>query len=248
MTVAQHNDAIQKNLAYWDRKPLLRRVYRDFYQRIASHLSNAPQPRVVEIGSGIGKSKDVIPNSIQTDLFPNPWLDLIENAYRLSFASSSISDLILFDVFHHLRYPGTALAEFQRVLMLGGRVIIFDPCISLLGLIVYGLFHPEPIALTTPMQWGAPTGWSPEKIDYYAAQGNAWRVFTTRKYRQLLQAWELVAVKQFSAIAYVASGGYSKPQLLPNALFPLLKASEKVCDLFPFLFATRLLVVLEKSA
>ena len=69
---------------------------------------------VVELGSGIGNIKEVIPKCLCTDLFPNPWLDYVENAYALSFGSASVSNLILFDVFHHLKYPGTALQEFHR--------------------------------------------------------------------------------------------------------------------------------------
>jgi hypothetical protein len=49
-----------------------------------------------------------------------------------------------------------------------------------------------------------------------------------------------------SAIAYAASGGFSKPQLYPTAALPVIRKFEKALDLFPALFATRLLVILEK--
>jgi hypothetical protein len=51
---------------------------------------------------------------------------------------------------------------------------------------------------------------------------------------------------RMSAIAYAASGGFSKPQLYPTAALPAIKKVEKVLDLFPVLFATRLLVILQK--
>lgn len=246
MGISVHQDSIEKNSEHWKRKPLLRALYGDFYRLIASHLSNLPQSKIVELGSGLGNIHEVIPGCIRTDLFPNPWIDQVENAYRLSFADESVSDLILTDVFHHLKYPGTALQEFRRALRKGGRVLMLEPCLSALGLVVYGALHDEPVAIGKQIEWEAPAGWSPEQIDYYAAQGNASRVFVGKRFRHKLGDWRTVKTKRLSAIAYAASGGFSKPQLYPTSALPLLRKFEKVLDLFPALFATRLLVILEK--
>jgi SAM-dependent methyltransferase len=188
----------------------------------------------------------VLPDCLRTDLFPYPWIDQIENAYTLSFEDESVSDLILSDVFHHLKYPGTALRELHRVLRKGGRVILLEPCISALGLVVYGLLHVESIAITKPIQWFAPTDWSPEDIDYYAAQGNASRIFLGTKFRSQLRDWQTIKAIRLSAISYAASGGYSKPQLYPTSALPLIKKLEKILDPLPALFATRLIVILQK--
>ena len=246
MNISLHQDSIEKNSEYWNRKPILRMLYRDFYRRIARNLSKLPDGKIVELGSGLGNIHEVIPSCIRTDLFPNPWIDQVENAYRLSFDDQSVSDLILTDVFHHLKYPGTALKEFSRVLRTGGRVIMLEPCISALGLLVYGVLHDEPIAVTKKIEWDAPTNWSPEQIDYYAAQGNASRIFVGKQFHEVLGGWHKIKTKRLSAIAYAASGGFSKPQLYPTSALPLIRKLEKVLDLFPTLFATRLLVILEK--
>ncbi|MDQ2692702.1 MAG: class I SAM-dependent methyltransferase, partial [Chloroflexota bacterium] len=174
------------------------------------------------------------------------WIDQVENAYQLSFADDSISDLIMTDVFHHLKYPGTALQEFHRVLRRGGRVIMLEPAVSLLGLLVYGAMHSEPIAVTRKIEWLAPERWSAADVDYYAAQGNATRVFMRKKYRSLLQQWNWIETTRLSALAYAASGGFSGPQLYPRSVLMLIKGVERVLDLFPSLFATRLLIILEK--
>lgn len=246
MGILLHQDSIEKNQEYWNRKPLLHTLYGDFYRLIAKNLSNLPGSKIVELGSGLGNIHDVIPDCIRTDLFPNPWIDQVENAYWLSFSDSSVSDLILTDVFHHLKYPGTALKEFSRVLRKGGRVIMLEPCISALGLLVYGVLHEEPIALNKEIEWEAPQGWSPEEIDYYAAQGNASRVFVGNRLRGQLAGWQNIKTQRLSALAYAASGGFSKPQLYPTSALPLIRKLEKFLDLFPALFATRLLVILEK--
>jgi hypothetical protein len=245
--VGQHNREIQANAEHWRRKPLLRKIYRDFYAKIAGELRQDLPGETVEIGSGIGNLKTVVPGALATDIFPNPWLDRIENAYGLSFRDESVANLILFDVWHHLQYPGTALAEFRRVLTRGGRLIIFDPAMGLLGRIVYGFFHHEPLGLKGDLSWWAPSGFSPDRMSYFAAQGNAHRVFFSDEGAAKVADWKMVRRSLMAAIPYVAAGGFSGPQLYPQSLLPVLRAIDRVASRVPALFATRLLVTLEKK-
>lgn len=246
MDASQFQKDILLNQERWNKKPVLRTIYREFHRAIAAQLSNLENPLVVEVGSGIGNIKEIIPNCLRTDLFPNPWIDRVENAYALSFADGTVSDLILFDVFHHLRYPGTALREFERVLRPGGRVLIFDPFISLLGLIAYGLLHVEPIGWRDYIDWFAPKDWSAQNTDYYAAQGNTTRIFFGRLDPALLKSWKVVTKQRFAAFSHIASGGYSGPQLYPESAYPFMHSVDRILDQIPPLFATRTLIVLEK--
>jgi SAM-dependent methyltransferase len=245
--IQEHNIEIKNNLRSWEKKPLLRKVYHDFYTTIACCLKHDQKGLIVEIGSGIGNIKEVIPACLRTDLFQNPGIDRIENAYALSFADMSVATIILFDVFHHLRYPGMAMQEIHRVLIPGGRVIIFDPFISLTGRLIYGLFHHEPIAYSEEIEWQAPPQWRTENDTYYAAQGNLTRIFFTSGYSSLLHGWQIVFRRPMAAFSYVASGGYSGPQLYPSFLYPIVKKIDRILDFLPRLFATRALVILDKT-
>lgn len=246
MDVIQHQREMHRNVERLARKPVLRRILLHFYERIGAYLADFEKGVIVEVGSGIGLVKDVIPNCICTDLFPGPRIDRIENAYALSFEDEVASSLILFDVFHHLRYPGSAFNEFRRVLAPGGRLIIFEPCMSLLGLLVYGCCHDEPLGLNRRIEWLAPAEWSPKDIHYFAAQANAWRVFLHRRGRAWLANWIVVKRERFAGISYVLSGGYSRRQLYPERCLAVMRWLDKLCSLLPAVFATRLLVVLEK--
>jgi SAM-dependent methyltransferase len=247
LPVGQHDVEIQDNRQAWDRKPLLKAVYRQFHELIASRLDRSVHGLIVELGSGMGSIKEVIPDCVTTDLFPNPWLDRQENAYRLSFAEASVSNLILFDVWHHLRYPATALAEFRRVLAPGGRVIIFDPAISLTGRIIYGLFHHEPVGMGLPFTWEAPAAFKPDDADYYAAQGSATRVFWRREAPERLAAWTEVEASPLPSFEYFATGGFSGPQLGGPTLFRFWRWLDRHLARWPNLFAARILVVLKRT-
>jgi len=245
-----HNEEIWVNLEKWKAKPLLQLIYDDFYHLIAQKVNQEIDGKIVELGSGIGNLKKSIKNCITTDLFPNPWIDQTENAYRLSFENNTVSNLILFDVFHHLQFPEEAFNEFNRVLKPGGRIIIFDPAISALGLLIYGAFHHEPVSCFKEIKWQAPTNFDLINSPYYAAQGNASRIFNykKKKYAKYLnEHWKIIQVKKMSAFSYVASGGYKKKQLYPTKWYSMTKQCDKILDIFPILFSTRILIVLEKK-
>lgn len=247
--LAQHNVEIHENKRHWDRKPLLREVYAGFYRTIAAELADLPPGLLVECGAGIGNLKTELPHCLATDLFPNPWLDRTENVYALSFADASVAGVVLFDVFHHLEHPGTALRELHRVLVPGGRLVVFDPAMGLLGRIVLGLFHHEPLGLSQSIAWDAPANFDPHCHRYYAAQGNASRVFARPTYRERLAAmgWRLRTLRHFPALPWLLTGGFRGPQLCPNWALPVARGLDRVLGLAPRLFASRLLVVLERG-
>lgn len=244
----QHNLEIHRNREAWQRKPLLRQVYEDFHRLIAAHLIRGSSGLTVELGSGIGSIKQTVPECLTSDLFPNPWLDRQENAYRLSFADGEVTNLILFDVWHHLEHPGTALAECRRVLAPQGRLIVFEPGMGLLGRLVYSLGHPEPVAFHQPVEWFAPPDFNVADPPYFAAQSRAHRLFVRGEQREELAGWRVLKVVRLASLAYFLSGGFSKPQMCPTVLHPCVRLLDSLLARLPSLFAVRLLVVLEKSA
>lgn len=248
MDISQHDLEIHENRAHWQRKPALQVVYRGFYQRISRWLRAGTTGATLELGSGMGNIKEIIPHCITSDLFPNPWLDRVENAYALDFPDGGVANLILFDVFHHLQHPGAALAEMARAVQPGGRLILFEPGMGFLPRIVFCLFHHEPLGFGRPIEWAAPAGFDPRSHAYYAAQGNAWRVFMNREQQGHLTAdWTLVKVEPIPAWSWLMCGGLRGPQLYPDAALPLIQKLEHMLTLLSRFFASRLLVVLERK-
>ena len=248
--ISQHDIEIQENRAHWERKPVLRLVYQAFYQLIAKWTLQRGEGATLELGSGMGNIKESLPDCLTSDLFPNPWLDRVENAYALNWQAGEVKNLILFDVFHHLQYPGAALAEMARVVRPGGRLIVFEPGMGLLPRLIMRLFHHEPLGFGRAIEWNAPPGFDPASHPYYAAQGNSWRIFVRREglEEHVLKDWTVLNVSPEPGWAWLMCGGLRGPQLYPDVLLPAVRLLERGLRLLPSLFAGRLLVVLERKS
>lgn len=238
----QHQIEIQHNLEAWQRKPLLQELYRGFYERILSLVDPRLPGRVVEIGSGIGNLKAHFPAAIGTDLFPNPWLDIACDGYELPFRSGSLSHLILFDVFHHLEAPNAFLGEARRALTSGGRLILFEPYVSLVSMPAYAWFHHEGTGRKKPINLAASL---PRPRDYYTAQANATRLFFRREKPDWPEHWMIVKAQAFACFSYLLSGGFSKPAMYPAKCVRLMQNLDALLSKWPRVFGARCLIALE---
>jgi len=244
LPLTQHQVEIRRNLETWQRKPLLQAVYAGFYRRILERVEPGLPGRVVEIGSGIGNLKTHLPAAICTDLFPNPWLDLVCDGYELPFRDATVSQLVLFDVFHHLRAPQAFLGEARRVLVAGGRLILLEPYISAVSYPAFALLHHEPVALGAPIDFRKTC---PRPRDYYAAQGNATRLFFRRERTDWLVGWTVVHAEAFASFTYLLSGGFSKPAFYPAVWRGGLERCDRWLSRWPRLFGGRCLVTLQPT-
>jgi SAM-dependent methyltransferase len=241
--LTEHQAEIERNFKAWETKPLLKDIYAAFSRRILALIDPAVPGRVVELGSGIGNLKTLLPGALATDLFPNPWLDLACDGYELPFRQGSLSHLVLFDVFHHLRAPNAFLREARRVLAPGaGRLILFEPYLSWTSYPVYGLFHHEPVAWREPINLAASL---PRPRDYYAAQGNSTRLFFKKELPGWPQGWKTFHAEAFSCFHYLMSGGYAKPALYPASWLAGLQKLDAVLSRWPRMFAGRCLIGLQ---
>ncbi|HVM46927.1 MAG TPA: class I SAM-dependent methyltransferase [Candidatus Acidoferrum sp.] len=237
--LTQHQAEIESNRRAWESKPLLHKIYAGFYDQIMALIDPKVEGRIVEIGSGLGSLRTYLPQAIATDLFQNPWLDAVCDGYELPFRDGSLSHLVLFDVFHHLRAPNAFLREARRVLAASGRVILFEPFLSLASWPAYGLFHHEPVAWRQPISLAEQL---PRPRDYYAAQGNTTRLFFRDEFAGWLKGWEVFHAEAFSCFYYLLSGGYVKPAFYPARWLELLRGVDAKLSRWPKLFGGRCLV------
>jgi SAM-dependent methyltransferase len=191
----------------------------------------------------MGNIKQWIPEMVTSERDPSPDVDRIESAYEINYPDGALSNIVAMDVWHHLACPEQALDEWHRALQHGGRVVLMEPGMSLLGFLIFGLIHHEPVGWFT--KFLPKSKWSADDETYFAAQSSAHRHFVRKQFPELLQGWT-VKTKRLPALAYLTTGGFSKPQIGPNWFAKLFRMLETPASFFPWIFSTRLLVVLEK--
>jgi hypothetical protein len=85
---------------------------------------------------------------------------------------------------------------------------------SLLGKLIYGLSHHEPLGLLKPISWFAPDGVDPKETGYYAAQANASKVFLGNQFKGELGSWDIPILESLPAIALRGIGRIQQAAVL----------------------------------
>ncbi len=236
-------DTLREHERAWNERPLLRRIYGDWFELLASRLSDVDGV-TLELGSGIGRLREHVPGLVTTDVEQTPWADRVVDAARLPYADGEVANVVMLDVFHHLARPAAFLDEARRALARGGRVVMLEPHVTPLSGLAYRLHHERLELDADGFAESEPAG----PLDANLAQTT---LALFRQRAELERRWpELPVVERrlLSLLAYPLSGGFTRRPLLPSALYRPLAAVERVLTpLVGRAAAFRSLVVLERS-
>ena len=240
----KHNREIHENRKAWARKPVLRRVYGEFYRAICQNLEPSLPGIKVELGSGMGNIRTPSRMSYHRS-FPQPLARPRRECLSIELPGCFCwpSDLVR----RLASSRANALAEFRRVLVPKGRVILLEPAMSLVGRLVYGKCHHEPLGFDTLLSDRLTDLNAPYSTRYFAAQSSVHRIFVRRELPRLLDGWEFRTIRPITSFAYLGSGGFRGPQLYPQAFYQVVKLADRILGLAPSLFAARLLVCISKK-
>jgi len=245
---AQSNpgDPLTNYADVWDRKPVLRAVYQDFYDRLAPECRPGT---TIEIGGGIGNLKQRLGHVVATDVQFAPWLDCVADAQRLPFAAGAAANIVMVDVLHHLEFPTVFFREAARVLRPGGRVLMVEPAITYGSTLFYRLFHHEPVRTSAEaLAEGTP---DPRRDPYDSNQAIPTLLVTRERdrFQARFRDLRIVRVVWFGLAAYPLSGGFKPWSLLTAGMArQLLRFERTVEPLIGRLAAFRVMIVIEKKA
>jgi SAM-dependent methyltransferase len=244
----------------WNQNPALRTLYGEWYRRVAEALPPAALGPRIELGSGPGFAREFIPGLELTDLVAASWHDRSASAEEIPAADGTVGALVLFDVLHHLPSPRRFFEEAVRVLRPAGRIVLCEPLMSPLSYPVYKFMHEEPVDMTVdplamntsatpPVGSVAGQGAGDVRDPFDSNQAIPTILFAWRRaaFARAFPALVVTAVERLAGLSYPASGGFSRPPLLPAVLWNAVHGIERRLPAVVFrLIGFRLLVVIEK--
>ena len=224
-TVAIHRKIIES-------KPGLQQVYRFFYRQLIQELPIPCTGRLVELGSGAGFLKRLLPSVMTSDVVPVSGVDLCFSAETMPFDDGSVDAFMMVDVFHHIPDTSAFLHEAERCLVPGGRLIMVEPANTTFSRIIFKRFHHE--------SFEPDAGWGLASAGPLSSANGAlpWIVFVRDRLGQLATehpALSVLKTQIHSPFKYLLTGGLSFKSLVPGfgiqmvdgivetALFPLMR-------------------------
>lgn len=197
-----------------EKKKPLQTFYREVYRKYNDTLKTCPTDGMaLELGSGGGFIKEVIPEIITSDVIPYAGIDRVINAMELPFNNDSIRFIAMMDVIHHLPNVRKFFDEANRCLKKNGKIFIVDQYYSWVTYPLYKFLHHEPMAPKASKWEFESTG---PLSDANAAL--AWIVFERDRkiFETLYPNLRINKIQHHSPIRYWITGGMKNWTLMPN--------------------------------
>ncbi len=198
-------------------KPFLKKLYMDFYRKLGRHLP-AGALKVLEIGSGGGFIKEILPDVITSDIKKTNVVDKVFSAENLPFEPGTLDAIVMLNVFHHLHDAESCLKSFSRCLRQGGKIVMIEPANTPWRRWVDSHFHDE--------TFDPQAGWKIQKQGPMSAANGAlaWIIFSRDReiFYNKFPEFEIKGLRLHTTFRYIASGGLSYCQILPTWMYSVV--------------------------
>lgn len=232
------------------KKPLIREVFRDFYDTSISLdriYFDDVEGYLIELGAGTSLFKKYYSGVISTDVQPAPHLDAVIDAQDMNLRDESVRAVFAINCFHHFANPCKFFDELLRVLKPGGGCVLIDPYFGLLSRILYKRLFSSEAYDCSARDWG----YCADHTEKSARPNQAltYVVFfrDRAKFDALFPQLEIVHSRVLpNYIRYLLSGGLNFRQVVPSFLTPFLRKLEVALLRLAPIFGLHHVVVIRK--
>ena len=207
-------------------KKSLKNFYIEIYQKYQKVLNQTPLNGIaLELGSGCGFVKEVIPEIITSDVIPYNAIDKVVNATAMPFENNELRAIFMLNVLHHINNSPKAFEEFSRCLTIGGKILIVDQYPGIPSKWILKYAHHEPFQEHSQNWEFASEG------PLSGANGAlAWIIFVRdrKKFEERYPDLKIKKITIHSPIRYWLTGGLKKWNLLPGSLFHFATLIDKI--------------------
>ena len=236
-TVDRHRRIIQ-------RKKFLKKTYADFYRDLRDSVESAPPGFVLELGSGGGFIKEIIPGALTSDIVALPWVDVLADADKMPFKSGSLAAIVCQDVLHHVPDPEGFIREASRCLRSGGKVVMHEPFNSPVSRFIFRAFHDEPF--DERADWSQSVHW---RDGLFANQALPWIMFVRDRstFERRFNDLRISFVQPHTPLRWILSGGIRAPFGMPGYSYTVVRGAEWLLSPFRRFLCTHMKIELVRT-
>ena len=204
--------------------PFVWRIYQELYNRLSSTIPEGPGD-LLELGSGAGFLKELIPDLITSEVFYSSSAQVVLNGNAIPFHANTLRGIVMSDVLHHVPQPRQFFAEAARCVRPGGVLTILEPWLTPWSLFVYRHLHHEPVH-PEAFDWGFPST-GPLSSANIALP---WIIFERDRdqFENEFPCWKIESIRLLMPFRYLVSGGVSLRRLAPIWSYPLWAGLERL--------------------
>jgi len=205
-------------------KPFLKKIYTDFYNQFRQAMPGGTEREgvFVELGSGGGFVKEVIPGTVTSDIKKLPGTDMCFSALKMPFRDNAVSAFFMIGLLHHISDCRAFFEELGRCLKTGGKVVVIEPSGTPWSRFIHRNFHHE--AFDPGGDWGFEKGGPLSSSNLAIPSIIFFR--DRKKFEKEFPLLEITRLRAHTPFRYLISGGLSMKQLLPSFTHSLFKGIE----------------------
>ena len=139
------------------KKQFLKKIYCEWYNHLRVYCGYTDSNKILEIGSGAGFIKQIMPYVLTSDIIKLPTCDTVIDCTNIPFEDNYFDSILMVDVLHHISNIDLFFLQAEVKLKPGGLIVMSEPWNCSWSRFIYKNFHHEPFDVNA--DWNIPEKW-----------------------------------------------------------------------------------------